>query len=260
MAGEMSDYDGFAQLYDWEHCGFDDDLALYRNLARRCDGPVLDVGCGSGRVTLALAQIGVDVVGIDCSAGMLDIAQERLAGADLPGRVQLWHRDICAWTQPAHFALAVFSLNGFLHLLTTERQLAALENIWRSLLPGGILIVDVPNPHAVFSPAQDGQLVLRSSFFSPQGREIWCFVNTRTDLAEQTQHLTLIYDQAVAGDQGLVQRTRVDTDVRYVYRYEMIALLARAGFQIDALYGSYDLEPYTVDSQQMLFVAYKKAG
>ena len=75
----MSDYyDSLARLYDLEHRNFGVDLLLYQNFGRRCGGPVLDVGCGSGRVTLAVARTGLDVVGVDNSVAMLDLAYARV--------------------------------------------------------------------------------------------------------------------------------------------------------------------------------------
>ena len=251
----MSDYDRFARLYDLEHQDFDADITLYRNYAQRCDGPVLELGCGSGRVCLALARAGYDVAGVDSSVAMLSLARAHAAEGGLAGQVRLEQADARTLTFPSQFALAIWPLNGFLHLLTVEDQRAALKGAHRSLLPGGVLIVDVPNPHTVFTPDDDGQLLLRSRFPSPEGDSISSSSVSRTDLANQRQHLTLQYDEV--RDDGEPQRTTVETDLRFVYRYEMEALLRQAGFLLDAVYGSYDLDPYDVDSDVMLFVAYR---
>lgn len=261
----MSDYDHFAQFYHWEHRDFADDLVLYRNFAQRCveadcDVPVLDVGCGSGRVTLALAADGIAVTGIDNSPAMLALARAQAAELGLSERVRWVEQDVIDLALDEQFAMALFTLNGFLHLTTVEAQRAALRNLYGALLPGGFLLIDVPNPHTVFTPAQDGQMILRSQFASPEGAEIWCFQNVQTDLATQTQRLTLIYDRVLspqAARPAQIERTLAQTEVRFVYRYEMEHLLATAGFVVDEVYGSYDLDPYEADSHQMLFVAYK---
>jgi len=259
----MTDYDRFAQFYHWEHLDFTDDLVLYRNFAQRCGSPVLDVGCGSGRVALTLAADGLEVTGIDCSAAMLALARAQAAERGLARRVQFVEQDVSLWIPSPRFSLALFALNGFLHLTTVEAQKAALSNLYDALLPGGFLLIDLPNPHTVFTPAQDGQMVLRREFTSPQGEEIWCFQIAQTDLAAQTQHLTLIYDRALspAGTQvAQIERLLVQMQVRFVYRFEMENLLTAAGFVVDAVYGSYDLDPYETDSHQMFFVAYKPMG
>src|SRR5438874_377731 len=71
-------YAALARFYDLDHAGFADDLDFWRNLARQIGGPVLEVGCGSGRVLLPLARAGFEVVGIDTSAPMLDRLKARL--------------------------------------------------------------------------------------------------------------------------------------------------------------------------------------
>jgi SAM-dependent methyltransferase len=251
----MSDYDRFARLYDLEHQDFADDLDLYRNFALRCDGPVLELGCGSGRVCLALARSGFDITGVDTSEAMLDLARVHVASVGFAGRVRLEQADVRALPFEGRFALVIYPLNGFLHLLTVEDQLAALKCARRALLPGGFLIVDLPNPHVAFAPDADGAFLLRRRFASPDGHAIASLTLSQTDFAGQRQHLTLRYDE-MDGDQ-LVQRTTAETDLRFVYRYEMEALLRQADLRIDAVYGSYDLDPYETDSDVMLFVAYR---
>jgi len=251
----MSNYDLFAHLYDLEHADLQEDIALYRNFAARCDGPILELGCGTGRVTVALAEAGFQVTGVDNSAAMLALARTRVADAALSEQVGLEQADVQSLAMGSQFALAIYPLNGFLHLLTEEDQLAALQSAHRALLPGGFLILDLPNPHAVFTPATDGQLLLRRRFQAPDGNRISSFACSQTDLANQVQHLVLFYDQV--DDRGVLYRTTVETDLRFVYRHEMAALLRQAGFTVDAVYGSYDLDPYEADSPIMLFVAYR---
>jgi SAM-dependent methyltransferase len=251
----MNEYDQFARLYDLEHQDVRDDVALYRNLAMRCDGPVLELGCGSGRVCLSLAEAGVRVTGIDSSKQMLALAHRRAEEQGLLGRVRLEEIDVRHMAFPAQFALVLYPLNGFLHLRTAEDQRAALHNACQALLPGGILVVDLPNPHAVFDPQSDGQLALRRRFRGTHGGTAMSYAIVQTDLAEQCQYVTLLYDEM--DGEGVVRRTTVDTVLRFVYRFEMVHLLERAGLAIDAVYGSYDLDPYDVDSDLMLFVAYR---
>jgi SAM-dependent methyltransferase len=250
----VTQYDLFARLYDLEHRDLKEDVELYHNFAARCDGKVLELGCGTGRVTLALAQAGFEVTGVDNSAAMLDLAQARAADAGLQAQVRLEQMDVRNLDQENRFALAIYALNGFLHLTTVADQLSALSNIHRALLPGGFLLVDLPNPHTVFTPAADGQLIVRRHFQSEQGHPITSLIGTQTDLANQIQRLTLFYDEV--GQDGAVRRTAVEMDLRFAYRYEMAALLRQVGFDVDAVYGSYDLEPYEGDSPIMLFVAH----
>ena len=254
----MNEYDQFARWYDLEHQGFRDDALLYENLALRCDGPVLELGCGSGRVCLALAEAGFQVTGVDSSKEMLALASRRAREQSLLQRVQFEQVDVRSMAFCPQFALALYPLNGFLHLLTVEDQLAALHNAYQALLPGGVLVVDLPNPHVVFSTQSDGQVLLRRQFRTAQGGAAASYAITQTDLVEQRQALTLLYEEV--DDEGVVHRTTVHTDLRFVYRFEMAHLLERAGLALDAVYGSYGLDPYEPDSDLMLFVAYRPKG
>jgi hypothetical protein len=152
------------------------------------------------------------------------------------------------------FALAIYPLNGFLHLTTVSDQLSALRKIHQALLPRGFVIIDLPNPHTVLAPGADGQLYLRRHFRSEQGTPISSLISTRTDLANQVQEMTLLYDEL--GTDGTVRRTAVDLELRYTYRHEMAGLLRETGFELDAVYGSYELDPYESDSSILLFVAH----
>jgi SAM-dependent methyltransferase len=252
----VTEYDLFSRLYDLEHRDLKEDVELYHNFAARCDGKVLELGCGTGRVSLALAKAGFDVTGVDNSAAMLSLAQAHAADAGLQDRVHLEQLDVRNLDYENRFTLAIYPLNGFLHLTTTADQLSALSRIHRALLPGGFLLVDLPNPHTVFAPGIDGQLIVRRHFQSELGRPITSTISTQTDLANQVQRLTLFYDEV--GQDGAMRRTAVEMDLRFAYRYEMAQLLRQVGFDVDAIYGSYDLEPYESDSPIMLFVAHTR--
>jgi SAM-dependent methyltransferase len=250
----MRGYDLFARLYDLEHSDHSRDLELYRNFAARCGGRVLELGCGTGRVALDLAKAGFEVVGIDDSSAMLALARLHAMDAGLGEKVDLKLMDVRTFRIEHRFSLAIFALNGFLHLTSVADQLAALRSVHRALLPGGFLIVDVPNPHESFTPDMDGLFLLRRRFRSEEGSLVTSMVSTHTDLATQVQEMTLTYDEV--GADGRVQRTAVEMELRFVYRYEMEILLRQAGFKLDAVYGSHDLELYESDSETMLFVAY----
>lgn len=251
----MSDYGPIARFYQAEHAELVGDIELYRNYALRCDGAVLELGCGSGRVAVPLAQSGLSVTGVDLDPTMLQLARDRVKQAGVDTLVRLDLADVRTLALSERYSLAIFPLNGFLHLLTVRDQLDALRCIHGALLPGGLLIVDLPNPHVVLAPDRDGQILLRHRFLSPDAGSVCSWTTTRTDMAVQTQHLTLSYDET--RPEGSLRRTTVEMDLRFVYRYEMEGLLRASGFVVDDVYGSYDLDPYLDESENMVFVAYR---
>lgn len=143
-------FDATAEFYDAQY-GADQggDREFYRELAVEADGPVLEVGCGTGRIYLDLLRAGVDADGIDVSEEMLAVLREKAAEEGLdPG---VWRADVTDFEPPREYALAIVPFRAFLHLLTVEDQLAALSNLHDALEPGGRLALNVfvPNPDVV---------------------------------------------------------------------------------------------------------------
>jgi len=251
----MSQFDAFARYYDADYGAVDDDLPFYRQLAQRTGGPVLEVMCGSGRLLLPLARAGLRLAGVDVSGSMLSLARERLAAASLSERVELVEADIRSRAPRGPFGLAIVALNSFMHLADIADQLAALEHIYAALRPGGLLAIDLFNPDLRALAEQRGALALDKSFALPDGTRVQKFVAQHTDVATQTSQVTFIYDEIDA--EGLVRRATLPFTMRWLYRFELEHLLARAGFALEAVYGSYELDEYSAESELLLAVARK---
>ncbi len=88
----MNDYDPIAPFYDIEHAHFDEDVDLYRDFAVVCNGPVLELACGSGRLLLPLAEDGYEVTGVDTSASMLSLARQKLQRLHASNNSRLWRQ------------------------------------------------------------------------------------------------------------------------------------------------------------------------
>jgi SAM-dependent methyltransferase len=252
----MSEYDAIARFYDADHSGFADDLPFYRELARRTGGRVLDVMCGSGRLIVPLAQAGMRVTGIDSSAAMIERARMRSAAAGVDPRATLYHQDVRSALPAGPYNLAIVALNSFMHLTTVEDQLTALDHIRSVLNPDGLLAIDVFNPHSRHLADCNGELVLDRTFRLDDGALVCKFVAQRADMARQINYVTFVYDELDAN--GDVRRTVHSMTLRWFYRYELEHLLERAGFVVEAVYGSYDLDPFVGGSDIMLTVARRR--
>jgi len=251
----MSQFDAFARYYDADYGAVDDDLPFYRELAQRTGGPVLEVMCGSGRLLLPLARAGLRLAGVDVSSAMLSLARGRLAAANLSERVQLLEADIRERAPRGPFGLAIVAINSFMHLADTDGQLAALEHIHAELRPGGLLAIDLFNPDPRALAEQHGALVLDKRFTLADDTRVQKFVAQHVDLAAQLSQVTFIYDEIDA--EGRVSRSTLPFSMRWLYRYELEHLLARAGFALDGIYGSYELDDYSAESELLLVVARK---
>ena len=247
-------YAALVQTYDAETGNMRDDLAAYQTLARHYGGPILDVGCGTGRVAFDLAQQGYAVVGVDTSAPMLERARRRHeTGRD---RIRWLEADVTALALDERFALAVFAYNGFMHLLEQPAQIAALGRIAAHLKPDGALALDLPNPIEMFRVDDTPGLVLERIFADPEtGEQVMQMSLASVDRAAQVMSVTWVYDRIAAN--GAVRRQLVPVRLRYTMAAELRLLLARAGFDAVELYSDYDFSPYDEDGPRLLAVAEK---
>ncbi|HEY2730591.1 MAG TPA: class I SAM-dependent methyltransferase [Polyangia bacterium] len=143
-----------ATLYDWEYRRRREDLGFYRMLADERGGPVLDLGCGTGRLMVPLLRDGHVVVGIDHAPAMLARAGERVARLPLSGRRRalLVRGDLrrLAVEAAPRFALAIVAFHGIQHLVTDAELLGLLRRVRAALIPGGWLAFDLFAPDPAF--------------------------------------------------------------------------------------------------------------
>jgi len=245
----MEIYEKLARFYDLEHVDLTADLIFYLHFARHAGGPVLEVGCGTGRILLHLAQAGIDVVGVDSSPAMLASARSKLEG-----RIPLIKGDMRTVELPNRFPLVIVSINTFMHLQTTNEQLTALTNLARHLTPNGRIIIDLPAGDELAHQDPDGRLTLEQVLVDPvTEHRIMKLVASRIDWATQRQEITYVYDELLPD--GGILRSVVPMTLRHVFRYELTLLLEKAGFNLATLYGDYDLSLYGEGGPRMLAVA-----
>lgn len=251
----MSTYDSMPRFYDLEYDDFDDDKELYIGLAQRTGSPILDVGTGTGRIARMLAVAGYDVTGIDESASMLARARSKLENAPrTSGRLTFVETSAARFDGEGRFRLGIMALNTFGHLHARADQLRALVNIHNCLTPGGLLVIDLPNPDPLELAHGDDFATLHWERTDPTtGFVVQKWLTCRTDRAEQMQYYRLIYDE-IDGE-GNVRRTVVPMPIRYTHRFEAELLLERAGFAVKQLLGSYAGDEYGSDSERLILIA-----
>jgi SAM-dependent methyltransferase len=245
---DFDEYASIADLYDHVTLYRDRaDIAFFVDAAEHAGGAVLEVGCGTGRVLIPTARAGVEIVGLDSSPQMLAVCRERLRRE--PGRVQekvsLAQADMRHFDLGRTFALATIPFRPFQHLLTIDDQLACLSCVRTHLVDGGLLIFDLFNPSldALVNTPLGQEISTEPEFSTPDGRRVTrCFKIVASDRFLQINDIELIYNVTHPDDrqERLVQAFRM----RYLFRFEVEHLLARAGFVVEHLYAGYDRSEY----------------
>ena len=230
---------------------------MWLTLTSEADGPLLEIGCGTGRLLLPLAQAGHSLTGIDLSSLALGAARAKLEAAGLTGQVTITQADMRHFDLPQHdFALAFIPLNTFMHCQTLEEQQATLLSIHSHLRPEGRLILDLFYPEPTLLAEADGRLYFETETIDElTGRTVQWYWRHDIDLARQLRHLTYVLDEI--DEEGLVRRVQIPFSLRFVYRYEMELLLRASGFYLEKLYGSYELEPFDSHSARLIVAARK---
>ena len=237
------------------------DIDFYIDMAKASAGPVLELGCGTGRVLIPVARAGVEITGMDAAPRMLDICRKKVCGepAEVRERIVVLRGDMLSFNYARDFNLITVPFRAFQHLITAEEQLECLRSVHAALKPGGTFILDLFNPD--LSRLVDDRYLTEGEaepeFTMPDGRKV---VRTsravKRDTFTQVQDIELIYN--VTHPDGRTERLVDAFPMRYLFRYEAEHLLARTGLEVVDVYSDYDKSPYgSAYPGEMIFVARK---
>lgn len=245
------EYATLAGFYDDIYAFRTQDVDFYTAKARELPGPILEVGCGSGRVTLPLLATGEEIHGIDASPAMLQILRRKLAG-----RPELLPRfcegDMRHFDLSRKFQQVFVPFRAFLHVDTIDEQLTTLRNFAKHLLAEGRLIFDIFAPSYRLMSQEQRRMALPAQHL-PDGRIVT--VADQVMYVHREQRLEVERHIDTVLPDGALQRRVEHFHLRYIFRYEMELLLRQAGFVLEAVYGDFAGRPYDYHSGEMIFVA-----
>jgi SAM-dependent methyltransferase len=239
-------YTDFAIEYDQHTNGVRGDIDFYREIALSADGPVVELGVGTGRTAIPAALGGADVLGLDLSPEMLALCRSKAADGGV-STLSLAVADMRRFALAKPVNLITIPHRAFLHNLTMEDQLATLASCRGALRTGGRLALNVFNPDL----AKMVEWMLR-------GPEEWeerevgppgAVHRNDYDPSDQRCDSTIM----LPGPDGM--RRRVTIHLRYVYRAELEHLLARSGFEVETVYGDFFGAPFGPLSNEIVCLA-----
>lgn len=261
-AGAYDEYAWIADLYDHVTLYRErPDVSFFVDAAAAAGNPVLELGCGTGRVLIPTARAGIETVGVDLSPHMLAVCRRRLE--DEPGavrsKVTLVQADMRTFGLDRQFTLVTMPFRPFQHLLTVEDQLSCLGRVRAHLARGGALIVDLFNPslEALVNQPVGEEISAEAEFTTPDGRRVTRRHKTVSqDRFNQVNRFELVY--YVVHSDGREERLVHAFAMRYTFRFEMEHLLVRSGFAVEHVYAGYDRSPYgSTYPGELIFVARK---
>ena len=250
---------GGAKHYDAAYSVKEDlvDRDFYLDLANEYGGPVLEFGCGTGRITLPLARQGVEVTGMDASHAMLEVLRAKLAKEceSVRRRTRVIEGDFRTYYLGDQFSLVVIPFRPMQHMYTTEDQLATLQNAGRHLADDGIFAFDVFNPSFDKILSGVGEEYLDLEWPAQDGTDRMVrryFVKDEIDLINLNFSGRFIF-RLCEGDKVLSEEMQPLKMSFYTYPH-LKALFCAAGLESVEEFGSFDRKPIGPEEPEMIFL------
>jgi SAM-dependent methyltransferase len=256
-------YEVLAKYYDGAYEAMKlEDAPFYLELARKSGGPVLEIGCGTGRVLLPIARAGVEIQGLDASPAMLSVLRSKLEKepADVRRRVKLHSGDMRRFRLKRKFSLVTIPFRPLQHMHTLQDQVDALTSAAAHLKTDGRLAFDVFFPRFERLTGGVGEELLEAEWQidGGSGRVIRHFRKDSYDKIAQNFTGTFLIrtyegDKLVREETGLLKMT-------WFTRGQMEALFRLTGLEVVEEYGSFAKGPLNNEAEEMIFVVKKRAA
>jgi len=234
--------------HDLKWRNFTADLDFWTRQARKYAEPVLDLACGTGRVSLHLARVGFRVTGIDASEALLREAKRKCLRSKLS--VEWVNHDIRGFELGTRFPLVIFPFNSVSSLVEAKDLEACFACVKRHLAPQGKFIIDSVNPRLDILSRDPEERFPHSRYPAPNGRGMVEVTESNSyDTCRQINHVRLYHRMPREGGEFVEEMA-----VRIFFPQELNSLLRYNGFLVDARYGGYDESTFDSQSQRQLIV------
>ncbi|WP_157121801.1 class I SAM-dependent methyltransferase [Nocardia miyunensis] len=239
---------------DWRH-----DIDFYTRIALQHGGPILELGCGTGRITHPIAATGIEIDGIDIAAERLQIARRPHTGARYQASPRFCTADMRRFTLDRTYGLAIFPFRVLQELTTTRDKIDCLQCVHTHLDHDGLVLIDNYCPSISYLATDPARCTTRTEKSGPHGERILRTQHVISrDYANQTQQLQVVYD--ITHPDGSTEHLVIPYETSYMFRFEVEHLLARCGFTITQLWGGYDFEPFDNNAPGELIVLARRAA
>jgi SAM-dependent methyltransferase len=232
------------------------DIDFYVSQARLSGGPILELGCGTGRITIPMVKAGHEVEGADASLPMLNVLRAKADNHLTPlerERLSLREIDMRDYESSRSFALIICPYSAFNYLLEELEQTKVLEKARELLRPGGRFVLDTFVPHYDSLLCPDEHLFQDYEHALPDGSVLRREKTIHKDLTNQINVVTRTY-RFLSADGSETRRVVTQEKIRHFFHSEMRLLLQKCGFRVEDEYGDFLGSPYRYEAQTMIFV------
>jgi SAM-dependent methyltransferase len=239
-----------ALLYHTHHSLEADDLPFWRDWAEQQGGPILELGCGTGRVMLPLAQAGYEIVGVDRDPEMLTFLSDNAIVRQV-GEIDIIQADITTLHLNQRFVLVLMPCNTF-STLPAEGQRATVQRAYEHLRSEGLFIVSMPNPQVLRSLPRRGDSQLETTFPHPHSGHP---VEVRSEWKRSKKTVTFFWHYDHVLPDGRVERQTISAHHYLRDKDSILETFRQADMNIEAIYGNYDHTAYDKNSPYLIVVS-----
>ncbi|HLC69863.1 MAG: hypothetical protein A2840_02025 [Candidatus Buchananbacteria bacterium RIFCSPHIGHO2_01_FULL_47_11b] len=255
----------YAEFYDLEYKNKRDDVDFYYRLAKKIKGPILECGCGTGRILAPIARLGKEIWGFDINTAMLGIAKKKIETLKVK-KVKIFQDDLVKFYSPLlknqQFNFIFLSFDSLAYLAqknetyyspeeTRQRQCKALENIISHLDKDGLFAFDLFSPNDLSK-----DYIMRHHFSQIIKNETWSLFSAIQIPEERI--FQIHYFMEILKMDGSIKRWHYPVSAYQATFQEIKSLLSKVGLRPIKVYGGFNLKPYKPNSEQMIFVCRKK--
>ncbi|MFO7991539.1 MAG: class I SAM-dependent methyltransferase [Thermoplasmata archaeon] len=228
-----------------------EDIPFYLDCVKEYGEPVLELACGTGRVTVPMAERNIDITGMDISQEMLEFTRNKALKKGID--IDLVRGDMRDFSMGRKFNIIFIAINSILHLIENEEYEALFSSVREHLAEHGRFIFQIFNPDMNRLRMEPDEERTAADYDDPYGRgKVLITERSYYDTAEQVKHLTWYYHI----DEEL--ETEVEWKIRILFPKEINALLKYNGFQIEKKYGNFDRSEFTDESEKQIIICKKR--
>jgi len=220
---------------------------FYLEEAQRSGGPVLELACGSGRLTIPIAGLGLNVTGVDLSATMLEAARAKAAAAGV--RVEFIRGDMRSFDLPQRFATILIPGNSLVHLLSVQELKQCFQNVRRHLAAGGRLMFDISHPDLALLERDPTKRYPVFSWQDPERGTVSLEEITSYDAGTNVRDVRWFFSC-----EGKPDFKVFDYRLRFIFPDELLRILAETGFLVEERYGELTRAPFTATSPRQVCI------